>query len=353
MIPLDLPLSLLRPFVGARIIKSGLAVFVALAAFHWIGSTYATFAAVAAILAVQPSVSRARELFRQQLLSNLLGGLVGAALGYRFGDTAWAMALAVVIVLGLCSRFKWSEAANLAVVVVLFVMDRPEHDFLPYTFARLGAVIGGMLIGYLVNRFILPPNFQARLKEELLAAAEGAARFGKRLLASLGDPEHYRKEQIKEESGAIHKRLEGAKVFLDLFEEAAPDTPRLRAVRKVHSSLLVTVERLTDIHKAALRAGGLPAGPVEEQVTDALRTVLQYVHTLTENALEERATAAGAGEASARAMAALDLLVAETVNDPLTRPLGLTLHEIKASLRHMQERMDSLNRLLLREGTAK
>jgi hypothetical protein len=64
-------------------------------------------------------------------------------------------------------------------------MDRPEHDFVYYKAARLGAIMGGMLIGALVNRFVKPPNYTQRVCEEIRLASERVNSFVDHLLASL------------------------------------------------------------------------------------------------------------------------------------------------------------------------
>ena len=127
---LYLPFRLLSPFVGPRIVKTGLAVFLCLVIAHALGSDYGSFAAVSAIMAVQPSTVRARKAFGQQLLANLIGGLLGAVLGLYAGSSPLVMALGVVMVLWLCTKLDLLETASSAVVAILFIMDRPEHDFL-------------------------------------------------------------------------------------------------------------------------------------------------------------------------------------------------------------------------------
>lgn len=347
MVYVELPLRILRPFLGARIIKTGLAVFLSLVAFHWIGSGYATFAGVAAVLAVQPSVSRARQVFGEQLLSNFIGGLVGAILGWLLGPSPMAMAAAVVLVLGLCSAFGLREAASVAVVAVLFIMDRPENEILLYTAARMGAIMGGMLVGYLVNRFIHPPQYTKRLKEDLQAGADGLETFGAHLIGSLSTPEHYRKEQIKGEAAAIAKRLENARYFLDLFHESEPDDPRLLPLEKAKASMFVFVERITDIHKIVLQAGGLQQGPEADTVASAIRAALGYKRTVMQATLHGGRPDPAAGQACHEALRKLEALAGVLVDDPATRTRGLTLHSILTNVRHMSWRMESLSRLLL------
>jgi len=343
---MDLPVRFLRPFLGPRIVKTGLAVFLSLVAFHWIGSNYGTFAGVAAVLAVQPSVARARQVFWQQLSANLIGGAVGGAMGYWLGTSAATMALGVVLVLGLCTRLKLSEAAGIAVVAVLFIMERPEHDFLLYTAARVGSITGGMIIGALVNRFIRPPNYRERVREELRDAAEAVSSFAGHLTASLASPEHYRKEQIKTEAKAITQRLETAGIFLEMDHEANRGDSRLLVLDKARASMYVYVERIMDIHKIVLQLGGLTPGEELDTVAGALRAVVRFKDVVMAGALEGRVPSGESARMAAEAMARQESMVAIEVDDPARRQRGLALHSVLTNIRHMSWRMESLSRLL-------
>ncbi|MDF2628062.1 MAG: hypothetical protein K0R39_1893 [Symbiobacteriaceae bacterium] len=343
---MDFPLRILRPFLGPRIIKTGLAVFLSLFAAHAVNSKYGAFAAVAAILAVQPSVSRAKQVFLNQVISNLIGGVVGALLGRYLGPSSGAMALGVVVVLGMCARLRLNETASLAVTAVIFIMDRPEHDFINYTAARLGAIMGGMLIGALVNRFVKPPNYMARVSDEIQFASERVTSFADHLLASLAAPEHYRKEQIKAEAHEIRTRLETAGTFLELSVEAGGDKWRLLPLDKAHASLFVFVERIMDIHKIVLQVGGLQPGPELGAVAGALKTVLALKADVIAAALEARRPAPGPAAAFAQAQGELEQLAGELVDRRETRERGLALHSVLTNIRHMGWRMESLTRLL-------
>ncbi|HYF79550.1 MAG TPA: aromatic acid exporter family protein [Symbiobacteriaceae bacterium] len=343
---MELPFRLLRPFMGPRIIKTGLAVFLALFAAHAVGSQYGAFAAVAAILAVQPSVSRAKQVFLNQIVSNLIGGVIGALLGRYLGPSSGAMALGVIVVLGMCARLKLNETASLAVTAVVFIMDRPEHDFVYYTAARLGAIMGGMLIGALVNRFVKPPNYTQRVCEEIRTASERVNSFADHLLASLAAPEHYRKEQIKAEAHEIRARLESAGTFLELAVEAGGDKWRLLPLDKAHASLFVHMERIMDIDKIVLQAGGLQPGPELGAVAGALKAVLALKAEVVAAALEARRPAPGPATAFAQAQSNLEQLAADLIDRRETRERGLALHSVLTNIRHMGWRMESLTRLL-------
>jgi hypothetical protein len=343
---MEVSLRSLRPFVGARIIKTGLSVFLTLLIFHLIDPSLAAFAAVAAILAVQPSVSQAKTVLFQQTLANLVGGCIAAIIGLWIGTTPLAMALGVVVVLGILHRFGLNEAAGLSVVVVLFVMDRPHQDFLLYTAARTGALIGGMLIGSMVNRFVRPPRITARLHEEFQAVGASADTFLSHLISSLGQPDRYGKDEIKGEAGAIEKRLETARSLLEASREA-PDVRRhLPVLEESLGSLFVFSESIMDIHKLVLHAGGLERGPIREAVAQALNSVKEYRREVMTAAREGRTPVPGPAAAFRAALTNLHELVDGLVENRDSRPLGMTLHSVADHILHMGGRMERLAWLL-------
>lgn|GEM_PF-1471635 len=349
---MEFPLRILRPFFGARIMKTGLAVFIALAAFHWIGSQHATFAAVAAIMAVQPSISRARTVFAQQLLGNLIGGTVAAIVGLCLGNSPLGMALGVVLSLGICSRFGLTESASLAVIAVLYIMDRPDGGFLSYTAVRVAVIAAGMSIGYLINRYVKPPDFTARVKEEVRSAHEGVAEFSAHLLASLASPESFEREQIKAETAAIDRHLEAATNYLELYQESNPSGEHLRALDRARSALNVHVERLADIHRIILQAGGLRPGTEFGAVAAVMKALDRYRSAAVQAVLEDGEVDESVAAECRQAAEHLSSLVDQLVDQRERRERGLVLHSILTNLRHMVWRLDALAEVLENEHAA-
>jgi hypothetical protein len=343
---MDLPYRVFRPFLGARILKTGVAVFIALGAFHWVSPSYGTFAAVAAVVAVQPAVARAKQVFVEQFIANLMAGAVGVIIGLWLGKSAFAMAGAVVIVLGLCTQFRLTDAAGLAVVAVLFIMDRPPEELLLYTVARIATIAGGMLIGTLVNQLIRPPNVLGRLRHGLECAAEGVDSFGSHLIISLEFPDRYQKQVIKSEAASILRHLDNSRYFLDLYLESQHADPMRSPLEKATLSLFVFTQRIMDIHKICLQAGGLPEGPVHDDVANALRAVLRYKKTVVHAVVHCVTSDTGKASVYSAALGKLAEQVDRCIMDPEQREMGLALHGILTCIRHMGWRMESLNRLL-------
>jgi len=341
---MDLPLRVLQPFLGARILKTGIAVFLTLALLHRMGSAYATFGAVAAVLAVQPSISQARNAFLQQLIGNAVAGAVATLLGLWLPVNPLTMALGAILALGILVRFRLTEAAGLAVVVVLFVMDRPEHDFVRYTLARMGTIVVGMAIGFLVNRLVRPPDALRRARGELAEVHRHLDRIMDRLLLSLSHPEDYPEAQFGQDAEAALRRLADARTLVS-FGAAEGRHEEAEALRMVHAALEDFVASLADIHGSTLEVGGMARGPEREALTAAMKGLQEYKRSILEGLLQGGAFDPSAAARCDGALAAFGLCVGRLIDQRDRREFGLQLHLILAEMRHMVWRLHPLARL--------
>lgn len=339
------PLLLLRQELGARVWKTGLAVLLALMLFHLLAPGYATFAGIAAFLAVQPSVARSRQTISQQLLGNLAGAAVALALRHFFGGGPLVTALGVIVVLAVLRRFVLPDAVNLAVVMLVFVLEH-QAQVLQFSGMRVAAVLAGTLIGYLVNRFVLPPNYTRMMTERLAAAGRQADQLLERVAAVLTCPEQFVKPAIKADIHALEEELLALRHYLTLEEEGGRT---LTPIAKAVNSGFVFAEGAGEIHKAALLAGGLDP-EAAGRVTRAIRAVLsvrQWAYDRVAGAIPAHPGLARMAELEA-ALTGLAELVHQRIAEPERRASGLTLHVIYTELQHMAWRLRSLERLLPR-----
>ncbi len=340
---MDLPLRVLQPFFGARILKTGVAVFLSLALLHWFGSAYATFGAVAAVLAVQPSITQAKNAFLQQLVGNAVAGAVATLLGLWLPVNPLTMALGAVLALGILVRMRLTEAAGLAVVVVLFVLDRPQHDFLLYTLARMAPIVVGMTVGFLVNRLIHPPDALGRARAELAEGNRELDASIDRLLLSLSHPQDYPAAQLSQDADEARRRLSAARTLLD-FAEAEGRAEDAETLREAHAVLEGFVAAVAVIHRIAADMGGVGYGPEREALAAAMRALQAYKGAVLDGVLRGAAVDREAARKCEAALAAFDGLVSALIDRRDRREYGLQLHLILSEMRHMGWRLHPLGR---------
>lgn len=332
---LELPVHVLRPFLGARVWKTGLAVFLAILLFHWIDPRFAVTAGIPAFLAVQPSVVRSGRTVKEQMLGNIVGAIIAATLGFWLGPHPVTMALGVILVIVILPRMGRVNLVVQAVVMVLVVLDQEKFHIAVYSALRIGSVFGGTLVGYLVNRFVLPPDYGKPFRDTVLNASALVDRFAGRVQWSLAEPERYERDEILADREAIHQQLGKARLYLDLLrEDKGEQDPRLIAGESAVVGLSAAAERLVDLHRTARQAGGLRTA--EQEVTAAaLGAVMVYKRNVLERLFQAGAPADQAGVEVDAALGALERLVLQLIETETDRSRGLYLHTMLGSIRHM------------------
>ncbi|HLO04884.1 MAG TPA: aromatic acid exporter family protein [Symbiobacteriaceae bacterium] len=337
---LPLPRQIRKHLAGPRILKTGISIFICEMLFLVIGQErYAAFAATSAIVAVLPSLAGSRNQLKKSMTANLLAGAVALVVGLLWGQTPLALTLSAVLVLYVLVKLNMSEQAGVVSVTLIWMLSRESNSIGPYIIGRVGAITVGTLIGYLVNRYILPPNFLPRIRDGLSAAAQSTAVFGERVAASLTDPESLSKAEIKAMINQIRNDLTlcGQKILWQV-EAGTPEAVYL-PLEKTKAALFVYVVELARVHKTALTMGGFPPGPVADHVTKTVRVACLNMLGVCQPLTRGEAPDAHSRNTYLQAMEELQQLVERLIDDRATRELGLACHRVHTSIRHMGRRM--------------
>lgn len=335
-----LPRQLRKYMVGPRILKTGLSVFVAEILFMAIGQEqYAAFAATSAIVAVLPSLSGSLNQLKKSLTANLLAAVIALVVGLIWGHNPLALTIAAVVVLWALVKLKMSEQAGVVSVTMIWMLSRSTDAIGTYVVGRVGAIAVGTLIGYLINVYILPPNFLSRIRSSLAEISEQMAQFGDRVAASLTDPEAYTKAEIKATIKTIRDSLTltGQQILWQV-ESGTPEREYL-PLEKTKAALFVYVVELARIHKAALTVGGFPPGPVAEQVAETVRAACRNLLGVCLPLARGEEPDPHSRDRYLEAMEEYHHLVDRLIDDRATRELGLACHRVHTSIRHMGRRM--------------
>lgn len=164
------------PYLGQRVIKTAVAVFLCLVFYHLRGyheGTISAEAAISAIICMQPYVNDTREY----ALNRISGTLLGAFWGFLFllivptlsirGIPLYAlMGLGTLISLYSAVAIRKPDTSGLAAIVfICVVIAYPQVEFpLDQAFRRVLDVLVGTLIAIGVNVFRLP---RVKLRDQL------------------------------------------------------------------------------------------------------------------------------------------------------------------------------------------
>lgn len=149
--------------LGARIIKTGVAIIFAFYLATWIGLPSPIFAGIAAIFALQPSIYRSYKTIIQQIQGNIIGAFIAVIFGSAFGHSYVVTGFAVIVTLLLMMKLKLESSISLALVTVIVIMEFQQGDFIEFAIFRFATVMTGVIAAFIINLIFLPPKYEARL----------------------------------------------------------------------------------------------------------------------------------------------------------------------------------------------
>ncbi len=154
--------------LGARMMKTGLAVGIALYIGNLFGFISPLLAAIAVVFSIQPSIYRSYQSIIEQLQGNTIGALIAVVGVYTLGNDPFIVGFAIIIVIAITTTMNMNEnTIALAVVAVIALMDTTDQTFLYFGFSRFSSMILGILAAFIVNLVFLPPRYETRLFKKI------------------------------------------------------------------------------------------------------------------------------------------------------------------------------------------
>lgn len=149
--------------LGARILKTGLAVTLAMYASIWFGFETPTVAGMAAFFAVQPSVHKSFSLIGDQIQANVISAILSIVFVLAFGKQPVVIGAVVMLIIALHIKFKKEAILSLAVVTAVIIMGTPADNFVQVAINRFLLVMLGVVAAFIVNLIFLPPKHENTL----------------------------------------------------------------------------------------------------------------------------------------------------------------------------------------------
>lgn len=149
--------------LGARIIKTGIAVTISLYLAILLDIGPIVYAAVAAVLSTQPSLYRSWQNVTEQLQANIIGAIMAVTFTYFLGNSPFIVGLVVMLVIAINIQLKMEKSISLSVVTVIAIMESTTGNFLLFALDRFLLILLGIGSSFLVNMIFLPPKYEDRL----------------------------------------------------------------------------------------------------------------------------------------------------------------------------------------------
>lgn len=142
-----------------RTIKTAFAVSLTIYISYLLNLDSPIFASIAAILAMKASVSESLSLGKNRMLGTILGGIVALLFSYIVPTNILTIGIGIIIIIYICNLLGWKKTIELASIVFLsIIMNYEKGNRLNYAIARTLSTLIGLVIGTVINYFIVPPK---------------------------------------------------------------------------------------------------------------------------------------------------------------------------------------------------
>ena len=145
--------------VGMRTIKTAFAVSLTIFISNILKLKSPFFAGISAIIAMQTSVSQSLRAGKDRMYGTILGALVALIFSLFHLENTFFIGIAIVIIIYICNLFGWEKTIQLSTMVFLsIILNYDEGSRVSYALHRTLDTFIGLIIGTLVNYFIVPPR---------------------------------------------------------------------------------------------------------------------------------------------------------------------------------------------------
>lgn len=150
---------------GPRMLKTGLAVTLALYISMWLKLPSPVIAAVAAIFALQPTIYRSWRYLVEQLQTNTLGAVLAMLGGMLFSNEPIAVGLVCILVIMICLKLKMGDTIGITLVTVVAVMEASGQW--KFALNRFSLSLIGILSAFIINILVFPPKPRVQYEQQI------------------------------------------------------------------------------------------------------------------------------------------------------------------------------------------
>ncbi|WP_227396962.1 FUSC family protein [Jeotgalibacillus aurantiacus] len=149
--------------LGARVLKTGIAIVLALYLAELLSLPSPIFAGIAAAFVVQPTIYRSFVSILEHIQANVIGAAVAVIFVLLFGNHVVVIGFAAVITITIILKLRIETTIGLALVTLIAIMEVQNEDFITFALLRFTAIMLGVLSSFLVNLIFIPPKYETKL----------------------------------------------------------------------------------------------------------------------------------------------------------------------------------------------
>ncbi|WP_327063108.1 FUSC family protein [Jeotgalibacillus alimentarius] len=149
--------------LGARVLKTGIAIVLALFLAEQLNLPTPIFAGIAAAFVVQPTIYRSFVSILEHIQANVIGAVVAIVFVLLFGNDVVVIGFAAVIAITIILKLRIESTIGLALVTLIAIMEVQNEEFITFALLRFAAIMLGVLSSFIVNLIFIPPKYENRL----------------------------------------------------------------------------------------------------------------------------------------------------------------------------------------------
>ncbi len=272
--------------IGLRTIKTGIAVSLAMLAAGIFDIQYPFFAIIAALIAIQPTVTDSWRVGANRMLGTLIGAIVGVIFISVFPANFIFLGIGIIILIIIMNRLHWNEAINIAAVVLVAIFLNDGGNNVNYALHRLFDTFLGISIAVVINYLILPPTYDKKVLSSIKDVSSSILSINLDIITLIKGNEEISHQVLDEKLSLemVEDILQQSEKFirLQVKEERLKVYGNMKAKELLIIISLVkeTYQQLQNII-GILRKGLSPA--VTELVMEELEEISHKLQEITEN----------------------------------------------------------------------
>jgi uncharacterized membrane protein YgaE (UPF0421/DUF939 family) len=231
--------------IGARILKTGIAAVLAIYIGRWLGLTPVTLSAIAAVIAIQPSVYRSWTYALEQTLGNAIGAVYAIGAVTILGSEPLSIGIVIVATILTNIWLKLDRTIVLSMVTVIAIMEFQQGNYYVFAENRFMLTMIGILSATLLNTLFYPPKYEHHFVEQARNVSVSLQLLLKQLIHRTLILKEYSllKEEAKQE-------IEKMKEMVELLKE---QRKHKRTRNLFHLRRLVVMIKIVELLKWEMR----------------------------------------------------------------------------------------------------
>jgi uncharacterized membrane protein YgaE (UPF0421/DUF939 family) len=153
-------------FVGGRVVKTGIAVFLTALVCDLLDWP-AMFAVITAIVTIEPTATDSIKKAYIRFPASAIGALYAAFIAHFLGDRPITYTLVALATIITCYKLHLTAGTLVATLTGVAMISTIQENYITDFFVRLGTTTLGLTISSVVNIFVLPPNYSTRIAKNI------------------------------------------------------------------------------------------------------------------------------------------------------------------------------------------